>query len=160
MAVSAYVTIDGREGPSTAHKGSIDVLSFSFGASQTATYGTGASGMEARAGRADVSNLTIMKVTDKLSPNLFDDCVTGNILKTVTIFYDKMLGDDSQDFYKIEMTDAMITSVQTSGSSEVPVESVSFAFQKVKVCYNPEADDGSLAGWVEKGFDMNILKPF
>src|SRR4051812_18982204 len=109
MAVSAYVKIEGRPGPSTSHPDCIDVMSFSFGASQTATYGTGSSGMEARAGRADVSNLTIMKVTDKLSPALFDDCVTGNILKSVVILYDKMLGDDSQDFYKIELTDALIT---------------------------------------------------
>lgn len=160
MAVSAYVKIDGREGPSTSHQGAIDVLSFSFGATQTASYSTGASGQEARAGRANLSDLTIMKVTDKLSPLLFDDCVTGNILKTVTIFYDKMLGDDSQDFYKIELTDALITSVQASGSNETPMESVSFAFQKVKVCYNPEGDDGALQGWVEKGYDLNTLKPF
>ena len=160
MAVNAYVKIDGRPGPSTAHKDCIDTLSFSFGATMTNTYGTGASGLEARAGRADVSNLTIMKVTDKLSPALFDDCVSGNILSNVTIFYAKMLGDDSQDFYKIELTDALVSSVSASGSSETPMESVSFAFQKIKVCYNPESDDGSLAGWVEKGFDMNTLKPF
>ena len=58
----------------------IDILSFSFGASNTSTYGAGASGKEAKAGRADFSNLSIMKVLDKTSPNLSNHCATGDIL--------------------------------------------------------------------------------
>lgn len=160
MAVNAYLVIDGTPGPSTSKTNAIDILSFSFGASQTATYQSGSSGKEATAGRADVSNVTVMKVLDKTSPALFDHCVTGNILPTVTLLYDKPVGDSQQDYFKIEMTDALITSVQLSGSQENPVESVSFAFQKVVVAYNPQADDGTLAGFIPKGFDMTTLKPF
>jgi len=160
MAVNAYLVIDGTPGPSTSKTNAIDILSFSFGASQTATYGPGASGKEARAGRANVTDVTIMKVLDKTSPALFDHCVTGNVLSKVTLLYDKPVGDSQQDYFKIELTDALITSVQLSGSQENPVESVSFAFQKVLVAYNPEGDDGSLAGFVPKGFDMSTLKPF
>ena len=58
MAVNAYLKIDGRPGPSTSKPGYIDILSFSFGSSQTAVIGPGSSGGEARAGRADVSNVT------------------------------------------------------------------------------------------------------
>jgi len=71
MAVNAYLVIDGINGPSTSKTNAIDILSFSFGSSQTAVYGVGASGKEAKAGRADFSNLSIMKVTDKTSPFLF-----------------------------------------------------------------------------------------
>ena len=35
MAVNAYLFIDGVEGPSTSKTGHIDVLSFSWGVSQT-----------------------------------------------------------------------------------------------------------------------------
>ena len=45
MAVNAYLYVDGVTGPSTSKTGFIDVLSFSWGVSQTAVYGTGASGM-------------------------------------------------------------------------------------------------------------------
>ena len=55
MAVNAYLVIDGRPGPSTSKKDAIDILSFSFGASQTAVIGAGSSGGEARAGRANLS---------------------------------------------------------------------------------------------------------
>lgn len=159
MAVNAYLIIDGRPGPSTSKKDAIDVLSFSFGASQTAVIGSGSSGGEARAGRADVSNLTIMKVVDKLSPLLFDDCVTGNYLKKVDLIYDKPMGDAQEDYYKIHLENALITSISHSGSSENPMESVSFAFSKIKVSYNPE-DDGALKGFVDKGFDVLTLKPW
>ena len=57
------------------------------------------------------------------------------------------------------MEDALITSIQLSGSNENPVESISFAFSKVKVSYNPE-EDGTLKGFIDKGFDVLKLKPW
>jgi type VI secretion system secreted protein Hcp len=159
MAVNAYLTIDGRPGPSTSKPGAIDILSFSFGATQQAVFGVGSSGGEARSGRANLQDVTIMKVVDKVSPLLFDDCVTGNYIKTVDIVYDKPMGDDQEDYYKIHMEDALITSIQHSGSSENPVESISFAFSKIKISYNPE-EGGALKGFIDKGFDVLKLKPW
>lgn len=159
MAVNAYITIDGRPGPSTSKPGAIDILSFSFGATQQAVFGVGSSGGEARSGRANLQDVTIMKVVDKVSPLLFDDCVTGNYIKTVDIVYDKPMGDDQEDYYKIHMEDALITSIQHSGSSENPVESISFAFSKIKISYNPE-EGGALKGFIDKGFDVLKLKPW
>jgi type VI secretion system secreted protein Hcp len=160
MAVNAYLIIDGTPGPSTSKENAIDILSFSFGASMSSDFQAGASGNESRSGRADVSNVTIMKVLDKTSPFLFEHCVSGNTFPTVTLLYDKPVGDQQEDYFKIAMTDALITSVQLSGSQENPVESVSFAFEKVLVAYNPETKDHTLSGFIPKGFDMSTLKPF
>jgi type VI secretion system secreted protein Hcp len=160
MAVNAYIKIEDRPGPSTSLADAIDILSFSFGASQTASYQAGSSGFESRAGRADVQNITFMKVLDKTSPLLFDDCVTGNILAKATLSYFKATGDQQEEYFKIEMEDVLIASIQLSGSSENPVESISLAPEKVKVCYNPEDDEGKLQGFIEKGFDLAKLKPF
>jgi type VI secretion system secreted protein Hcp len=160
MAVNAYLIIKDRPGPSKSKDNAIDILSFSFGATQTATYQAGSSGSESRAGRADVQNITVMKVLDKTSPLLFDDCVTGNVLDEADIIYDKPMGDQQEDYFKIHMEDVIITSIQQSGSSENPVESISFAFEKVKVSYNPETDEGKLGGFIDKGFDLATLKPW
>ena len=159
MAVNAYLIIDGRPGPSTSKQNAIDILSFSFGASQTSVIGVGSSGGEARAGRASLHDVTIQKVVDKVSPLLFDDCVTGNYLKKVDIIYDKPMGDAQEEYYKIHMEDALITSIQHSGSAENPVESISFAYSKIKVSYNPE-EEGALKGFIDKGFDVLKLKPW
>ena len=158
MAVNAYLIVDGVTGPSTSKTGAIDVLSFSWGASNTSTYGVGASGKEAKAGRADLSNLTIMKVLDATSTTLFNHCVSGDILKKVQVLYDKPVGDKQSDYFRIFMEDALITSIQLSGSSENPVESISFAYQKIEVAYKPEKDDGSLDAATPKGFDLSTLK--
>jgi type VI secretion system secreted protein Hcp len=158
MAVNAYLLIEGINGPSTSKTNAIDILSFSFGASQTATYGVGASGKEAKAGRADFSNLSIMKVTDKTSPFLFEACVKGSILPKVTLFYDKPVKGEQKDYFKVTLKDGLVTSHQLSGSSENPSESVSFAFQAVEVAYAAEKDDGTLDSFVPKGFNLEDLK--
>lgn len=157
MAVNAYLKIDGVPGASTSKKDYIDVMSFSFGASMQHVIGHASAGGESRVGRANLSDLTIMKALDKTSPLLFENCVTGKIIKKVDLVYDKPVGDKQDDYYKISMENVLITSVQNSGSSENPTESISFAFDKIKVSYNPE-DKGKLQGWVEKGFDVTTLK--
>src|SRR5215467_1519213 len=157
MAVNAYLYIDGIEGPSTSKEKHIDVLSFSWGVSQTAVYGAGASGKEAKAGRADFSNLTFMKVLDKTTPLLCDHCASGDILKKVYILYDKPVGNAQQDYFRVYLQDALVTSVQLSGSNENPTESISFAFQAVEIAYKAENDDGTLAGAVAKGYDLEKL---
>jgi type VI secretion system secreted protein Hcp len=101
MAVNAYLVIDGRPGPSTSKPNAIDILSFSFGASNSSVIGAGSSGGEARAGRANLGDVTVMKVLDKTSPLLFDDCCTGNYLSKVDIIYDKPMGDNQEDYFKI-----------------------------------------------------------
>ena len=103
----AYLTIDGVEGPSTSKQKAIDITAFSFGADQTAAYQAGSSGNEAKAGRANVHNLNFTEVLDKTSPLLFDHCVTGDILKEVTLAYDKPVKDAQQDYFQIVMTDAL-----------------------------------------------------
>jgi type VI secretion system secreted protein Hcp len=158
MAVNAYLLIDGVEGPSTSRTKAIDILSFSFGSSQTAVYGVGASGKEAKAGRADFSNLSIMKVTDKTSPFLFEACVKATILSKVELFYDKPVKGEQKDYFKITLKDALVTSHQLSGSNENPSESVSFAFQAIEVAYAAEKDDGTLDSFVPKGFNLEDLK--
>jgi len=157
MAVNAYLVIDSIPGPSTSKTNAIDIMSFSFGASNTAVLGAGSSGGEARAGRADFSNLSIMKVLDKTSPLLFDSCVNGTFLKKVEILYDKPVGNKPTDYFTILLDDALITAVSLSGSNENPMESVSFAFSKVKVSYNPE-EDGAMKGFIDKGFDVLKLE--
>ena len=158
MAVNAYLIIDGVTGPSTSKTGAIDILSFSWGVSQTSTYGSGASGKEAKAGRADFANLSIMKVLDATSPLLTDHCATGNIFKEVHILYDKPVADKQDDYFRIWLKDALITSVQLSGSNENPTESVSFAFQAEEIAYRPEKDDGTLDAALRKGYDLELLK--
>jgi type VI secretion system secreted protein Hcp len=63
-------------------------------------------------------------------------------------------GRQTADYFRIYLKDALITSVQLSGSNENPTESVSFAFQAWKSPTRPEKDDGSLDAAISKGYDL------
>jgi type VI secretion system secreted protein Hcp len=101
-----------------------------------------------------------MKVLDATSPLLFNYISSGTIISKVYILYDKPAGTNAavqQDYFRIFLADAMITSLQLSGSNDNPSESVSFAFQSVEIAYKAEQDDGTLAAAVPKGYDLETL---
>ena len=127
--------------------------------SQTSTYGAGASGKEAKAGRADFSRPADHEGAGQDHPLLCDHCASGDILKKVYIVYDKPVGDEQQDYFRIYLKDALITSVQLSGSNENPTESVSFAFQAVEIAYRPKRTTERWMRAVPKGYDLETLKP-
>jgi type VI secretion system secreted protein Hcp len=62
-----------------------------------------------------------------------------------------------QDYFRIYLKDALVTSLQLSGSNENPTESITFAFQAVEVAYKAEKDDGTLDAAVPKGYDLETL---
>jgi len=142
MAVDFYLKLDGITGEATDsnHKDQIQLLSFSWGGSQvTSVAGTGGSG----AGRADLSDLSIMKYMDKASPGLFKAMISGTHIKTGILSAVKA-GGDGKPFLKLSLEELFVTSVQTSASSEIPSESVSFSYNKIKYEYSTQNDQGIL----------------
>jgi type VI protein secretion system component Hcp len=121
--------LPGVTGTSTTvgHVGEIPLLSFSEGVS--AKKGTGSS----------CSELSVMKVVDQTSPLLFVFTMAGvDFTQPVVLTYSKDLGVGGVvDYYTIKMNNASITSVQNSGSSEVPTESVSFKGTSLDITYTP-----------------------
>ena len=135
MAVNAYLNVDGVTGPSTSKTGFIDILSFSWGVSQTATYGTGHRAKRPKPGRADFSNLTIMKVLDTTSPLLCDHCASGDILEKCLHPVRQAGGRQAGRLFP-HLSEGRADHIgAVSGSNENPTESVSFAFQDVEIAY-------------------------
>ena len=157
MAVNAYSLSRAVQDRAPARRMPSTSFLLALARARSSVIGAGSSGGEARAGRADVSELSIMKVTDKLTPALFDDCVLGTYLDEVDIIYDKPLGNRTGRLLQDPHGEGPDHFWQTSGSAENPTESISFAFDKIKVSYNPE-EGGKLKGFVDKGFDVLKLK--
>lgn len=154
MAVDAFLYIADRKGPSLKRSGAIDIMSFSFGASMASSYGTGRSGGEAATGNAAASDVSVMSVSDGLTPLLFADLCKGHIFPTVKVEYEKPIGDVQTPFFTTELEDAFLTSLQLSGSSENPMVSMSFAAEKIKIAYDAQDDTGALAGPKFGGWDF------
>ena len=142
MAVDFYLKLDGITGEATDsnHKDEIQLLSFSWGGSQvTSVAGTGGSG----AGKVDLSDLSIMKHLDKSSSQVFKAMISGTHIKTGTLTAVKA-GANGKPFLKLSLEELFVTSLQTSASSEVPTESVSFSYNKIKYEYWTQNDQGVL----------------
>ncbi|HWA16166.1 MAG TPA: type VI secretion system tube protein Hcp, partial [Gemmatimonadales bacterium] len=91
MAFDAFMKLTGVDGPVT-RKGLekfIEVLSFSFGASQSIS-SEASGGMSG--GKPSLSSMNIMKRTDATSPNLFATCCGGKHYPEVLIQLYKATG--------------------------------------------------------------------
>lgn len=148
-----FLKLDGVQGESQdqKHKNEIEIISYAFGIHQQ---GTSAQGTGAGAGKAVFEDLHFTKRVDKATPNLFVNCGTGkpagNALITV-----RKAGGDQQEYLKITMTDVIISSYNSAGNEgDVPLESITFNFTKVKLEYAPQNADGSLGGTITGGYDV------
>lgn len=128
MAVDMFLKLSGIDGESTdkQHKGTIEVLSFSWGVSNATTR---AGTSKLASGKAAVSDFAIMKFLDSSSPRLFESCCSGEHHAEAMLTLRKA-GESQQDFYKIKLSDVLISSVAPGGSAggDQPLEQVSFSF--------------------------------
>ncbi|HZU22549.1 MAG TPA: type VI secretion system tube protein Hcp [Terriglobales bacterium] len=157
MAVNAYLKIDGVTGQAKAKAGHIDVQSFSFGVSQSVH--PGSQGEDKHSGKADFSCVNVSKVVDKTSTDLFVACAKGHVFPNIKLVYDKPTkGGKQEEYFYLELTNAVIANANYGAGSEHPSEQLSFSFDKIKMGYKAEKPDGSLDGWVEKYYDAVKLQ--
>jgi len=152
MAVDVFLKLGDVKGESkdSKHAGEIDVLSWSWGLSQTGTMSFGGGG---GAGKANFSDLNFMHALDKASPVLMTKCATGEHFKEATLVSRKA-GKGQQEYLIVKMKEVFITSVQPSGSSEHPMESVSMSFGHIDLEYKPQKADGTLDAGVHFIYDI------
>ncbi len=137
MAFDAFIKLDGIAGESTdsKHKGEIEVLSFSWNIKQSiATSDGGGAG----AGKAQVSDFTIVKHIDKSSPVLMLAVCTGQHIRdgmfTVEDPRTARGGKGGEAFMKIKLNDILISSFQTGGGgTDQPTDQVSLNFGKIEI---------------------------
>jgi len=158
MAVDMFLKMLPIKGESkdAVHKEEIDVLAWSWGASQSGTTHLGTGG---GAGKVNVQDLSFTKYVDKSSHLLLSGCAKG------THFTDALLtvrkaGDKPLEYIKITMNEVMVTSVSTGGSGgeDRLTENVTLNFAKVKFEYTPQKGDGSGDATVNFAFDIAANK--
>jgi type VI secretion system secreted protein Hcp len=157
MAFDAFLKLDGITGESQKdkHVGEIDLLSFSWGASNSTSVGTGTG---PASGKVSMSDFSIMKSTDSSSPPLFQKCCDGSVIATGVVTLQKQTGAGGPIAYLVyNFTNVYVTSIQWSGSGgagDTPMESVSFTFEVATADYTPQNDDGSAGNPVHGGWDI------
>ncbi len=144
QAASDYLLeIDGIKGESKdeVHKDSIEILSWSWGMSNTSSTGSGGAG----SGKVSFQDFHFVAKGGKASPQLMLACATGKHIPKA-VLYGRKAGDDRrQDYYKITLEDVMISSFQQSGNgggtSTEPDDAVKLFFSTIKVEHTDDAGE-------------------
>jgi type VI secretion system secreted protein Hcp len=156
MALEAFLKIEGIPGESRkqGHADEIDILSFSFGASNPTTVGKGTG---AGASQVSISSFNIMKSTDLSSTALFLRCAKGEHIPTALVTLRKAGGTNPLEYLQYKFTKVYVDNIQwsaASGGDDMPTESLSLAFEKVEIVYSSQADDGTAKKTVGSGWDI------
>lgn len=159
MAFDTYLAIADIPGEAKGMPGTIEIYSFSWGASNPVTVGSGSGGISG--GKVTISSFNVMKKTDAASTKLFVHACSGKIIPEMTVTMRKQTGSGGQaDFLTYKFTQVMVESIQWSGSTggdDSPTESVSFAFAKVNITYKKQEADGSLVAGGEGEYDVQAV---
>ena len=154
MAVDMFLKLDDIKGESvdSKHKDEMDVLSWSWGMSQSGTTHQGGGG---GAGKVSVNDLSITKYVDKASANLQLSCCNGKHFKEALLTVRKA-GENPLEYLKITMKEVLIASVSTGGSGgeDRLTENVTLNFAEFKTEYTPQKPDGSGDAAVEAGWNI------
>jgi type VI secretion system secreted protein Hcp len=131
----------------------IEVMSWSWGASNPVTIGSSSAG--SGAGKVSISSMNIMKKVDTASPLLFLACCQGDHFDEVHLEVRKAGAADGKAYQIMTMLEVFVESVQESASSEEGTESISLAFGTLQFSYAPQDAKGALgtaipAGWNAK----------
>jgi type VI secretion system secreted protein Hcp len=159
MSVEMFLKIPGVEGEAMAsgHEKEIDVLSFSWGASNpTGVKHGGGSGV----GRADISSISIQKYLDKSSTSLFVACCSGKHYDTAQVSCREAGGDAPVEYWKLELSQVFVDSLawgSSSGESK-PSETLTLSFAKVKSTFTPQDKTGKGGSPIVGGWDLQTNK--
>jgi len=158
MAADIFAKIGDIKGESldAKHKDEVEVLSWSWGVSQSGSIVPGGGG---GAGKASFNDFNFTHHIDKASPVLMKACATGAHIKEATIAMRKA-GKGQQDFLIIKMNDVIITNVQpsVSGDAAATAENVALQFAKVHLEYRPRKADGSFDAALHFKYDIKNNK--
>ena len=157
--VDYFLKIDGIDGESTdsKHKNEIDVLSWSWGETQSGTMAGGGGG---GAGKVAMQDFHFVMKVNKASPKLLQACACGEHIKKAVLICRKA-GKDQQEYLKITLSDLIVSSYQTGGSSGsdiLPTDQISLNYSKIEFEYKEQKADGTLGGAVKGGWKLKENK--
>jgi len=146
MAVDAFLELGDLKGESQVEgfEDTIQVLSWSWGMSQTGTTHQGSGG---GAGKVNVQDMAVTHYVDTASPNIIKACCSGKHFPDAKLTLRKA-GEDPLEYLVIELKDVIVTSVSTGGSDgeERNTENFTLNFGGFKYCYQPQDNKGAKAG--------------
>ncbi|PZO68124.1 MAG: type VI secretion system tube protein Hcp [Paracoccus denitrificans] len=155
MAVDIFLKLSNNikgEAQDDTHRDEIDVLSWSWGLTQSGTTHIGSGG---GGGKVNVQDISLTKYVDRATNDLIKRCTSGEHIENGELIVRKSGGTTPVEYFRIKLQGIMITSYQTGGSKDGldrVQESLNLNFRKFEVVYTMQETSGaagaeSMAGW-------------
>jgi type VI secretion system secreted protein Hcp len=160
MAVDMFLKVDDVKGESVdgKHAGEIEVLSWSWGMTQSGTTHSGTGG---GAGKVDVHDISLTKYVDSASPNFIKACCSGLHYQKALLTVRKAGGPTAVEYLKITMEDLLISGISSGGSGggDRLTETVTLNFGRFKTEYAPQDAKGAAGAVIEATWDIAKNQP-
>ena len=152
MADQVLLVVDGITGESQdkQYPGSIEVMSYSFGATNSLRITAGGGGA---AGRSSFQDLHFTTNVSKASPALMARCASGQHIPRAVLHIRKT-GETPFEFLTITLNNVIVTSFSEAYGGELPVESFSVAFGSVVFEYKQQRSDGGIGTITHFNWDL------
>lgn len=135
------------------YKDQIDVISWTWGAQQSATMHQGGGG---GGGKVSCGDIIVQKFVDKSTPILMQHCFTGTHIPEGELIIRKA-GGKAVEYLKIAMKEIIVASTNVSGMGEMDriTEDLALNFSVVSVKYVEQTQDGGEGAKPSFGYDMS-----
>ena len=97
---------------------------------------------------------------NKASAKLMLACANGEHFPKATLTCRKA-GKEQQEYFKVVMSDLLVSSYQTGGSAQsdvVPIDQISMNFAKIEFEYKEQDAKGNLGAAIKTGYDLKANK--
>ncbi|MES2259288.1 MAG: type VI secretion system tube protein Hcp [Pseudomonadota bacterium] len=148
MAVDMFLNLGATIKGETQDKaqkaaGDIDILAWSWGASNSGSFHAGGGG---GAGKANFQDISFTKYLDKASPAILSALAKGSHIPEAKLLVRKA-GEGQQKYLEMTLTKVLVTSLSTGGSGgeDKLTENVTLNFAEVKFEYFLQNEKGVTA---------------
>lgn len=159
MAINAFLKLSDIPGESVdeTHPDEIEVVSYSFGASNVAG-GGGAAG----AGRVAFTDLNVTVPQSRATPLLLQRVSDGRPLTEAVLSVARRTSveDSTTDFWTVRLTEVYVTSVNEAFTEDVrPLDAFSLSFATIQWSYRQLDGKGGFDKAVEGGWNLSENRP-
>lgn len=152
-----FLKIDGIVGDSldAKHKGEIEVESFSWGVTNSASPGVGSGG--GGAGKAAFEDLNIVTPFGRAGPRLFEACATGEHLPAAVLSGRQSGGKAQFEFVTLTLSDVLVSAYRSgvvTADAVIPSDQLSLAYAKLQIEHKSQAPTGGAGESTVAGFDV------
>jgi type VI secretion system secreted protein Hcp len=148
MASDMFLKIDGIDGESTdeEHQGEIEILSWSWGASNPTAVGSGGG---AGTGKVSFQDFHFTHAVDAASPQLMMRCASGQHIAKATLTVRKAGAEGkTRDYLVFTLTDCVVSSIDESeGSGDLAQEDLALRYRRIEMAYQTAAGATMKGSW-------------